>query len=440
MLKEMNTKFKLSQRALLFLGIFLYALVGITYFSSSLRISALDSTYFCVVTVLTIGYGDITPETDEQRLFDIFFIIVGVGVIGSIVSTIGESMLAAQDRFRTKLILYLTELLNLVLGVLYPDRIPTSNETLADTAIVSIFEETVEGIRRRKVADFDKLLDMHYIKILLDYLIILLTYIVGASCMMSIEGWSPLDAFYWSIVTISTVGFGDIYPVTDSGKVFTIFFALFGCIFMAKGLTSITQYSAMRRSKEKELAMLATICPTPCSEVLRNWGQGGDGFMTKVRNLRKVTDQYNKSEGVLQLLRSMGKVDDKDILLLANVFSNLDSHDSGVLTEETLVAEIGKARARDRDAREAMDVAFQRMTEDAAKRKRGISGAMQGVGQTLSVVGTFVMDLIAPEEDVASSTPQNPLRGTAVSNPVLVQLEMNSADDLELVSLPHNVP
>ena len=37
-----------------------------------------------------------------------------------------------------------------------------------------------------------------------------------------------LDAFWWSAATITTVGFGDIVPISDAGKIFGIFYMFFG--------------------------------------------------------------------------------------------------------------------------------------------------------------------------------------------------------------------
>ncbi|MFV0301364.1 MAG: potassium channel family protein, partial [Paracoccus sp. (in: a-proteobacteria)] len=42
------------------------------------------------------------------------------------------------------------------------------------------------------------------------------------------EGWSWLDSIYFSVITISTIGYGDITPKTDAGKVITIFYVLCG--------------------------------------------------------------------------------------------------------------------------------------------------------------------------------------------------------------------
>ena len=43
-----------------------------------------------------------------------------------------------------------------------------------------------------------------------------------------IEGWSWVGSIYFSVVTLTTVGFGDFAPQTDEGKIFTIFYIILG--------------------------------------------------------------------------------------------------------------------------------------------------------------------------------------------------------------------
>jgi len=50
----------------------------------------------------------------------------------------------------------------------------------------------------------------------------------GTIIYVLVEHWSPLDALYFSVVTLATVGYGDLHPTTDLGKIFTIFFILGG--------------------------------------------------------------------------------------------------------------------------------------------------------------------------------------------------------------------
>lgn len=50
--------------------------------------SWIDSAYFSVITLTTIGYGDFSPQTDGGKIFTIFYIVVGIGIILSFVNTV----------------------------------------------------------------------------------------------------------------------------------------------------------------------------------------------------------------------------------------------------------------------------------------------------------------------------------------------------------------
>lgn len=49
-----------------------------------------DSIYFSFVTLTTVGFGDFAPQTDEGKIFTIFYIIMGVGMILSFINAIYE--------------------------------------------------------------------------------------------------------------------------------------------------------------------------------------------------------------------------------------------------------------------------------------------------------------------------------------------------------------
>jgi len=51
---------------------------------------------------------------------------------------------------------------------------------------------------------------------------------IGSIFYHNIEGWSWIDSIYFSFISLTTVGFGDITPSTDIGKVFTIFYLTIG--------------------------------------------------------------------------------------------------------------------------------------------------------------------------------------------------------------------
>ncbi len=59
--------------------------------------------------------------------------------------------------------------------------------------------------------------------------IIILT--IGGVFYHFVEGWRYLDAFYFSSTTLAAVGYGDFFPKTDTGKIFTIFYQFIGIPF-----------------------------------------------------------------------------------------------------------------------------------------------------------------------------------------------------------------
>jgi voltage-gated potassium channel len=85
----------------------------------------------------------------------------------------------------------------------------------------------------------------------------------GAFVIFSLESTNDnseiktlLDAFWWSAVTITTVGYGDLVPVTDSGRIFTIFYMFSGIgiagIFLSM-LTNRVYKKRVERSVEHEV-------------------------------------------------------------------------------------------------------------------------------------------------------------------------------------------
>lgn len=56
-----------------------------------------------------------------------------------------------------------------------------------------------------------------------------------------------LDAIYFSVITLTTVGYGDIVPTTPITKIFTIFYVLIGVGIIATSLNIIVRIAAERR-------------------------------------------------------------------------------------------------------------------------------------------------------------------------------------------------
>lgn len=63
----------------------------------------------------------------------------------------------------------------------------------------------------------------------------------GTLCYRWLEGWSWVDALYFCVATLTTVGYGDVTPTTDVGKVFTIGYLTTGIGLFVTFATLIAQ-------------------------------------------------------------------------------------------------------------------------------------------------------------------------------------------------------
>lgn len=68
--------------------------------------------------------------------------------------------------------------------------------------------------------------------------------LLGTVVFAWLEGWSPVDALYFSVVTLATVGFGDLHPTTDAAKLFTVLYILFGLGVIAAFISELTKHRA----------------------------------------------------------------------------------------------------------------------------------------------------------------------------------------------------
>jgi voltage-gated potassium channel len=87
--------------------------------------------------------------------------------------------------------------------------------------------------------------------------------IFGSLLIFSIESQHPdsqinsmIDAAWWTVATVTTVGYGDVVPVTDTGKIVAIFFMFFGISILALFLSVLgTQFYNRRfQNEEKEMS------------------------------------------------------------------------------------------------------------------------------------------------------------------------------------------
>ncbi len=89
---------KPESRALLLLAM-ATLLAGTVFYHRVEHWRWLDSLYFCIVTLATIGFGDLTPKTDLGKAFTIVYIVLGLGILAGFFSLVGQHAIETAKHF-----------------------------------------------------------------------------------------------------------------------------------------------------------------------------------------------------------------------------------------------------------------------------------------------------------------------------------------------------
>jgi voltage-gated potassium channel len=96
---------------------------------------------------------------------------------------------------------------------------------------------------RRVVTDFRHIFHDPELKGLVFFAAIILT--VGSVFYMIVEDWDIIQSFYFSVTTLTTVGFGDLHPTNDVSRLFTTAYTLLGIGFIL-GVVNVVARQASR--------------------------------------------------------------------------------------------------------------------------------------------------------------------------------------------------
>ena len=87
---------------ILFVSTNIILLIGTIAYHFIEKWSWVDSMYFSVITLTTIGYGDISPQTDGGKIFTIVYILVGLGIILSFIQTVYDHYYETRNSMKEK--------------------------------------------------------------------------------------------------------------------------------------------------------------------------------------------------------------------------------------------------------------------------------------------------------------------------------------------------
>ncbi|KAK1295145.1 Two-pore potassium channel 5 [Acorus calamus] len=194
------------------LGLLVYALAR-DEFSGPETNRAVDALYFSVVTLCTIGYGDIAPVTAPAKLFACLFVLVGFGVV--------DVLLAAS----------LTRALD------------------AQEELVLRGRRARAGFARDVVVDAEKGRMRIRLKVGLALGVVVACVGTGALVLRLVEGLDWVDSVYLAVMSATTVGYGDRAFKTVWGRVFASVWLLVSTLAVARAFLYLVEVRIDRRRR-----------------------------------------------------------------------------------------------------------------------------------------------------------------------------------------------
>ncbi|CAK5096632.1 unnamed protein product [Meloidogyne enterolobii] len=175
--------------------------------------------FFTSTLLTTIGYGNLVPVTSLGRMFCIFYALFGVPLILITVTDIGKFLseqivwlytryARAKHRFRDRL--------------LQQQQQPLSSGA-AELASASSPQRSMLRAQLHELG-----LDNVHIPITLIAAILIGYMSIGALLLASWENWALFDGFYYSFITMTTVGFGDLVPTKREFYIIDLFYIVVG--------------------------------------------------------------------------------------------------------------------------------------------------------------------------------------------------------------------
>ncbi|MEO9570293.1 MAG: potassium channel protein [Polaribacter sp.] len=142
---------------------------------------------------------------------------------------------------------------------------------------------------------------------------------IGTIGYMLLSEYSFIDALYQTVITITTVGFGEVKPFTPTEKIFTVFLILTSISVFGYAVSSFSEYLVSGRlfkhfkhkKVEKQIANLKG------HTIVCGYGRNGKQAILKLKN-------YNKDFVVVERNKEMSELLDSEELLNINGDATLD--------------------------------------------------------------------------------------------------------------------
>lgn len=189
--------------------LFIYFGFGMIFYSNTFKISYFKALYFCVVTVTTIGYGEISPDTDFTKLLTAIMIFAGLATFTIAITFLLDFFAKEKELLEERLIAKKFEEENKiemdcqagVEDVEEDEEINGSDEVSDDISPSSLYARFTKRTPKLILSALQNILKA--------ILAIIFTVLIGAIFFMFVvQDMRFVDAVYFCAVTISSVGYG----------------------------------------------------------------------------------------------------------------------------------------------------------------------------------------------------------------------------------------
>jgi len=163
--------------------------------------------------------------------------------------------------------------------------------------------------------------------ILIGLFLSLLLVTIGTVGYFLIEKWPLGDAFYMTIITLSTVGFGEVHPLSRTGQIFTTCLIIFGIGVVAYIVGSVAQFMVEGQLKKilEKRAMQKKIEKITHHYIVCGYGRIGRGVCEELKKHQKPLVVVERDAEILPEIESQGllyihgEATEDEVLLKAGV-------------------------------------------------------------------------------------------------------------------------
>mmetsp|Transcript_25407 Transcript_25407/g.37516 ORF Transcript_25407/g.37516 Transcript_25407/m.37516 type:complete len:354 (+) Transcript_25407:56-1117(+) len=267
--------------------------------------SFIDAIYFTSITASTVGYGDVVPTTDGQKLFTTFYLLLGVIVVlGMFVTILVDDLFDSVNNARDKIM-----------------------STKEDHII-----HKVEG-GTKPLPEFEKRF-LAYWRVMIFRIPYILACFLPPIVFAIVENntnpptapqWNWVDVIYYTVVTATTIGYGDVVPRTEAIRLVCVFYVPFCVVTLTMVMSAVSNVYMTRKTNEAEKRFLQ-----------RKMKQSDLNAMDM-----DMDGVVSRAEFLLFMIMHMGKVEEEFIDKLKTVFDQLDKDKTGTLTVADLMGKMG---------------------------------------------------------------------------------------------------